>query len=172
MIARAIKKAGLAERHFLPRRNWNELALVRRPRIEVERLVAHGDAHTARQSVPIIVDHLLPRAAIDHRLVALDTGPFLAFIGGYGGGAELNSFDRLVGFRAQFLDLDAVKLGFFESAQESLLLKSAGNAGAPKIPVLRQMLRHRLIANNVGDDNSAAASKHTIHLAEQYFFVF
>ena len=116
MIARAIEHAGLFHRHLFARRHQHNLVLVGRPGIKSVRLVAHGDPRPAGQSVTVVIDHLLPRSAVNHRLIAFDTGSFFAFISGDGDSAELDAFYYLVGFGAKLFDLNAVKFRRFEGA--------------------------------------------------------
>jgi hypothetical protein len=69
----------------------------------------------------IVVDHLLPWAAVNHCVIALDAGTFLAFVRGHGDGAKLDALDDLVRFAAQLFDKKAMKLGVFEGALEVCL---------------------------------------------------
>src|SRR5262245_26779638 len=125
VIARAVEDAGVIEQYFFPRRDQNKLPRIRRLRIKSVRLIAHRRARAALQPVAVVVDDLFPRAAVNHRLVALDTGPFLAFVSRHGDRAKLDALDDLIRFGAELFDLHAVKLRVFEPAQEFFLLKRA-----------------------------------------------
>ena len=75
VVARAVERAGVFHCDFFARQHQDELAGIRRLRIKFERLVAHRHTRSAFQRVPVVVDHLLPRAAIDDSLIALDRMP-------------------------------------------------------------------------------------------------
>ena len=81
----------------------------------------------------VVIDHFLPGAAVNRRVVTLNTGPLFALISGQCDGAKLDTFDRLIGFATHVFDTDAVEAGFLEGAQKFFFLKGAGNTGAPKI---------------------------------------
>ena len=116
MIARAVEDTGFFQRHLFARRHQNKLVLVGRPGIKSVRLVAHGDPRPAGQSVTVVIDHLLPRSTVNHRLIAFDTRSLFAFISGDGDSAELDALYCLVGFGAKLFDLNAVKFRRFEGA--------------------------------------------------------
>ena len=77
MIARTVEDTGFFERHLLSRRDENELILIWWFGIDLEGFLANRHPHAARQDVVVIVHHLLPRTAINDRLIALDAGLLL-----------------------------------------------------------------------------------------------
>src|SRR5437899_3019692 len=95
VIARAVEHAGVYHGDFISRRHENKLLRVRRLRIEFERFVAYRHARAALHRMPIIIDHLLPWAAVNYRLVALDARPLFALVGRDRDGAKLDTFDGL-----------------------------------------------------------------------------
>src|SRR5262245_18638773 len=171
VITRAVEWARFFHGDFLPRRHENELAGVRRLCIELECFLAYRHARAALQRMAVVVNHLLPRTAINHRLVALDAGSLFPLVGSHGDGAKLNAFNGLVWLAAQLFDLDAVELGFLESGKKFFFLESAGNARAPKIRIFRRIIRHRFVADAIRNYYPPAASEHPVHLAEELPFV-
>src|SRR3970040_2382922 len=97
--AGAVKNSSLLQRDLFPGRNEDELILIRGRGVEVVGLVADRDPRPAGEDVVVVVDDLLPWAAVDHCLVSLDAGPLLAFVRRDRHRAKLDSLDDLVTFR-------------------------------------------------------------------------
>ena len=138
---------------------------------QVRKRHAHRDARAARQNMVVVVHHLLPRATINDRLVALDIWTFLALVGSDGKRAELNALDRLIGLRLKILYVNAVELRLFEGLEKIFFKERAGNTAAPECGVIRDVIRDRLIADNVRYRNSASSFEHTVHLCEERFLI-
>ena len=49
--------------------------------------------------------------------------------------------------------------------------EGTGNTATPECWIVGKMLRHRLVADDVGNHNASAALEHPVHFREQLFFI-
>jgi len=139
--------------NFFPRRDQNELILVRRLGANVIGLIANSDPCPPWEGMLVVIHHLFPRAAVDHRVVPFYARPFLPFVGGQGDRAKLNPLDGLIGFRWHFLNMNPIKTKRFKSTHQFLFLKGTGDTPAPQNRILFHGIWHRLVADNVRNGN-------------------
>ena len=96
-VPATVKWPRLFHGNFFPGRDQNELILVRRLGANFIGLVANSDPRPPWEGMLVVIHHLLPRAAVDHRVVPFYTRPFLPFIGGQGNRVKFNPLDGLIG---------------------------------------------------------------------------
>ena len=91
--AGAIERLGFGQRHIDNRIDEIEELPIRRFPVEVVSLVANGVALPTLHPMIIIVEHLLERAAINYRLVALEAFALFPFERFHRDRAKLDSLD-------------------------------------------------------------------------------
>jgi len=62
--------------------------------------------------------------------------------------------------------MDSIELCLFKGFKKLFFEKGPGNTAAPKFGIFYHMLRHRLLADDVGNHNSSAALEHPVHFRE------
>ena len=101
------------------------------PSVDVERLFTDGGPHTAPEDVAVVVGHTFPRTSIDHRLMVISAGTFLALEGTNRNATKLDPFDGGPRFGLPIDDFDSVKTGPRELFEEFVFLMRAADAAAP-----------------------------------------
>jgi len=172
MIARAVEDTGFFQRYPLSWRNENELILIWRLGIDLESFLANRHPHAARQDVIVVVHYSFPRAAIDHGLIAFNACSFFAFVGSDCDGPKLNPFHSLIRLGTKIFNAQAIELRIFEGLKKFFFKEGTGNTATPESWIVGKMLRHRLVADDVGNHNSSAALEHPVHFREQLLFIF
>ena len=122
--------------------------------------VANRHALAAGVAVAVVIAHTGVGAEVDDGLAFFVAGADLALPGLHGDGAELDALDGLPGLRLEFDQFDAVEAGIFEGFEEALLGEGTGDAAAPEGGVVHEVLRDRLVSDDVGDDGAAAFFQH------------
>ena len=138
MIARTVEGTGFFERHLLSRRDENELIFIWCFGIDLKGFLANCHPHAARQDVVVIVHNLLPRTAIDDRLIALYAGSFFSFVGRDCDGTKLNPFHSLIRHGTEVFNAEAIELRVFEGLKKRFFKKGTGNTATPERWIIRQ----------------------------------
>src|SRR5690606_6504243 len=81
---------------------------------QVKSLVANCRSPAATVDMPVVVFDLFEGAAIDHSLVAFQTGTLLAFVGDQRNGPKFDAVNRLPRSFGTLGDFHSVKARFFE----------------------------------------------------------
>ena len=96
-------------------------------------------------------------------------GSFFSFVGCDCDGTKLNPFHSLIRLGTEVFNADAVELRVFEGLKKLFFKEGTGNTATPECWIVGKMLRHRLVADDVGNHNSSAAFEHPVHFREKRF---
>src|SRR5438105_84435 len=168
--SRAIERLGFLYRDRRERMDELEGAGIRRLAIDVISLVADGIAPAAFHPVIVVIQDFLEGTFVDHCLVALDAWSLLSLEGFNGHRAKLDSFHRLPRWFIAFQNLDTVESRRRKCGEKSFLGQRTGNAAAPQLRIVLQMLGHFLIANDVGNNGAPADLENAKDLVEELAF--
>ena len=139
--ARTIEGLRLRQRYIDNRIDELEELAIRRLLVKIVGLVANRVTPTALHPMIVVVEHFLERAAINHGLIALETFALFALERLDRDGTKLDSLHGPPRLRVAFQDLDSVKPGVLESCEKTFFGERAGNATAPKLRIVLQLLR-------------------------------
>ena len=136
VCAVTVVRFGFAGLHRFARFNKFKMLGIGRLAVELKGLLAHGNAVAPAQPMAVIVEHFAKWAAINYRLIELETVALLSFERFDRNGAKLDTLDGLPRFLVPLEQAHPIEPPVLKRFHELIFTKRPADAAAPKCRIL------------------------------------